>query len=67
VHLYVEAGLVDGRTIAILFESHYRWYEPFFHEFLAEYQAQLRPEQPQPAWLTALPRLEGVFGGSIAG
>jgi hypothetical protein len=64
--LYYEAGLVDRLLLKSMFEPHYDWYKQFFREFCDEYQKQAPSGQPQPTWLTGLPKLEAVFGGREA-
>jgi hypothetical protein len=61
VQLHYQAGLVDARMVKVLFEPHYHWYEQFFHEFCEEYRSKSSPGQPEPAWLSALPKLEELF------
>jgi hypothetical protein len=62
--LYHEAGLADAVALKQLFEPHYYWYQEFIHEFIEEYRKQMgKTTAPQPVWLWALPKLEGMFRG----
>lgn len=61
VQLHYQAKLVQRRLLKTLFEPHYDWYREFFRELRDEYQKHAQSDQPQPAWITALPKLEAVF------
>jgi len=61
VQSYDEAGLLDGKLAAALFEPHYEWYRKFFQQFCEEYRKQKSAPKVEPAWLKSLPKLETLF------
>jgi hypothetical protein len=65
--IYHTAGLLDGHLLKVLFDPYYAWYRGFFAESLAEYHLQSAvAADPQPAWVTELPKLEAILQDASA-